>query len=100
VEISFRTKQLERCFRESKAATKAFGPEVGRRYIQRIKLIQASKSVDDLRKLPGLRFHALTGDRKGTHAVNLTGFYRLILSIEGSEAQVIKIEEVSNHYGD
>lgn len=100
MDISFRTKQLEKCFRESRAAVRAFGKEVARRYIQRIQLIEAARDLEELRRLPGLRFHALGGDRTGEYAINLTGFYRLIVTIEGSSVQVVHIKEVSKHYGD
>jgi proteic killer suppression protein len=50
--------------------------------------------------LPGLRFHALAGSREGQYAINLNGFYRLIVSLEGAELQIVRVEEVSKHYGD
>jgi proteic killer suppression protein len=100
LEISFRTKQLERCFSDHKAAVRAFGTDVAKRYIQRIQIIKAARSLDELSRLPVLRFHALTGDRSGEYAINLTGFYRLIVTIVGSEVQVVQIKEVSKHYGD
>lgn len=100
MEISFRTKQLERCFCDQRTAVREFGADVAKRYIQRIQIIKAARSVDELSKLPGLRFHALTGDRSGEYAINLTGFYRLIVTIVGSEVQVVQIKEVSKHYGD
>lgn len=78
----------------------SFGGVVGRKYIQRIKIIKSTKSIEDLKSLPGLRFHALKGDRLGQYAVNLTGFYRLIFTVEGETLNVVKIEEVSKHYDD
>ena len=100
MEVTYRTRRLEGCYAEHKLAIREFGAEVGRRYIQRINLIKAARSVDDLPRLPGLRFHALTGDRQGQYAVNLTGFYRLILTLHGSSLDIVRIEEVSKHYGD
>ena len=81
-------------------AVRAFGDEVARRYIQRINIIKATRSANDLHKLPGLRFHALTGKRQGQYAINLTGFYRLIVTLQGTKLEVVQIEEVSKHYGD
>jgi proteic killer suppression protein len=100
LEVTYRTRHLERCYAEHKLAVREFGADVGRRYIQRINLLKAAQSIDDLPRLPGLRFHALSGDRQGQYAVNLTGFYRLILTLQGSELQIVRIEEVSKHYGD
>jgi proteic killer suppression protein len=42
----------------------------------------------------------LKGDRSGEWAVKLTGFYRLIFTLEGKRLQIALIEEVSKHYGD
>lgn len=100
MEVTYRTRRLERCYAEHKLAIREFGAEVGRRYIQRINLIKAAQSVDDLPRLAGLRFHALSGDLQGKYAVNLTGFYRLILTLHGSKLEIVRIEEVSKHYGD
>lgn len=51
-------------------------------------------------KLPVLRCHPLKGNRAGQYAVNITGFYRLIFSLEGEMLEIARIEEVSKHYGD
>lgn len=100
MEVRYRTRRLEQCYAQHKLAIREFGTEVGPRYIQRINLIKAAQSVDDLPRLPGLRYHALSGDRQGQYAVNLTGFYRLILTLHGSSLEIVRIEEVSKHYGD
>lgn len=98
--VTFKTRHLERCYTEHKRAVREFGAEVARRYVQRINLLQAAKSIDDLSQMPGLRFHALSGARQGQYAVNLNGFYRLILTLQGTEMKVLRVEEVSKHYGD
>ncbi len=100
MEIDFRTNKLEKCFRESGQANKEFGAQVGRKYIQRINLIKAAKDLNAVMKLPGLRCHPLKGNRKGQYAVNLTGFYRLIFTVEGDKLSIAMIEDVSKHYDD
>jgi proteic killer suppression protein len=62
--------------------------------------MSAAHDIDEIRRLPGLRCHQLTGERAGEWAVNLTGFHRLILTLQGEQLQVVMIEEVSKHYGD
>lgn len=98
--VQFRTGKLEKCYLESKQAVREFGPSVGRKYIQRINIIKATNNLDDLKKLPGLRCHPLKGDRLGQYAINLTGFYRLIFTLEGDVLNIAVIEEVSKHYDD
>ncbi|MDK2970559.1 MAG: hypothetical protein PWP23_314 [Candidatus Sumerlaeota bacterium] len=102
--VTFRTSKLRKQYEQSKEAEKAYGREVARRYIERINIIKQAHNIDELcalpRPLPGLRCHALKGDRKGQWAINLTGFHRLIFTLEGDQLQVARIEEVSKHYDD
>lgn len=98
--VKFRKKKLEKCYRQSKEASKAFGAEVAKKYIQRINIIKNTRNLDELKQLPGLRCHPLKGDREGQYAVNLTGFYRLIFTLDGEALEIVLIEEVSKHYGD
>ena len=100
MEVRFRTRRLEQCYLEFRLANREFGAEVARRYIQRIQIVKNTRSVDELRRLPGLRFHALSGRCEGQYAINLNGFYRLIVTLEGAELQIVRVEEVSKHYGD
>lgn len=100
MEIRFRTNKLAKCFVESKQAVKAFGKDVARKYVQRINLFKASNGLEEIERLPGLRCHELKGKRRGQYAVNLTGFYRLIFSLEGNTLNIVMIEEVSKHYDD
>lgn len=100
MEFTFKTKRLRKCYEEHGRAVKEFGEEVARKYIQRINLIGKAAGLDELKYLPGLRCHALTGNRQGQYAMNLTGFYRLIFTLEGEQLQIVRIEEVSKHYDD
>ncbi|ROR57421.1 proteic killer suppression protein [Vibrio crassostreae] len=98
--VTFKTKKLEKCYQQSNQAVREFGPQVARKYIQRVSLIKQAKNLDEVMGLPGLRCHPLKGDRQGQYAVNLTGFIRLIFTLEGDCFNVAKIEEVSKHYDD
>jgi len=42
----------------------------------------------------------LKGDRKGHWAIRLTGFHRLIVSLQGDNLEIVQIEGVGKHYGD
>lgn len=100
MDIDFRTKKLKQCFEESRYATKEFGAQVARKYIQRVNLMKAAKDLNEVMRLPGLRCHPLKGNRKGQYAVKLTGFHRLIFTVEGDKLNFAMIEEVSKHYDD
>ena len=77
-----------------------YGDDTAKRYILRINTIKLAQDVEELMKLPVLRCHPLKGNRAGQYAVNITGFYRLIFSLEGEMLEIVRIEEVSKHYGD
>ena len=100
MQIGFRTNKLENCFASYKLARRTWGDEVARRYIQRIGLIQAAKDIAEVCKLPGLKCHPLKGDRQGEYAARLTGFWRLIFTLQGEQLEIAMIEEVSKHYDD
>jgi len=100
LEIEFRTNKLQRQYESFSAAVKAYGRQVARKYVQRINLIKHSRDIEELQKLPGLDCHPLKGDRAGQWAVKLTGFYRLIFTLDGEQLEIALIEEVSKHYDD
>lgn len=98
--VKFRTRKLEKCFLKHNQAVSEFGDQIARKYIQRINIIKGINSLDDLLKLPGLNCHPLKGNRSGQYTVKLTGFYRLIFTVEGDTLNIAMIEEVSKHYDD
>jgi proteic killer suppression protein len=100
VEIRFRTNKLQRQYERFDVAVKAYSDQVARKYVERINIIKHTSGIDELQRLPGLECHPLKGDRSGEWAVKLTGFYRLIFTLEGKRLQIALIEEVSKHYGD
>jgi proteic killer suppression protein len=100
VEIRFRTSKLQRQYECSRDAVTAYGPQVGRKYIQRIDIIKQARDIRELQDLPGLNCHPLKGARADEWAISLTGFDRLIFTLEGDRLEVVRIEEVSKHYGD
>ena len=98
--IAFRSRKLRRQYERSADAMRAYGEQVGRRYLGRINLMKTAKDIEELRRLPGLHCHPLTADRAGQWAVTLTGFHRLIFTLEGDRLEIAMIEEVSKHYDD
>ncbi|MSQ99721.1 MAG: killer protein [Xanthomonadales bacterium] len=45
--------------------------------------------------IPGYKFHPLTGDRKGTYAVTVTGNWRITFRFGGEDAIDVDLED---HY--
>ncbi|MBE3126360.1 MAG: type II toxin-antitoxin system RelE/ParE family toxin [Acidobacteria bacterium] len=100
MEVIFKTKRLEKCYMDHLQGCKNWGQEVGKKYIQRIDLLQEAVDMAEVRKLPGLACHPLKGGRKGQFGITLNDRWRLIFSLQGDKARIIRIEEVSKHYGD
>ena len=99
MEVTFRTRQLRRCYEESARAVQRWGPEVARKFITRIKQLQAIADFQQGYSVRAMRLHALKGSNKGELSITLTGRWRLIVTKGENEDSVI-IEEVSNHYDD
>jgi len=100
MEVQFRTSKLRKQYEDHQKAERAYGISIGRRYIARINIIKLAHDIDELRRMPGLRCHALEGKRQGQHALNLDGFYRLIFTLVDERCEIVCIEEVSKHYDD
>ncbi len=100
MEVRFRTRKLQKQYEKSREAEKAFGREVARKYVQRVDIIKQARDINELCALPGLRCHSLRGDRQGQWAVKLTGYCRLLFTLEGKRLEIVRIEEVSKHYDD
>ena len=100
MELTVRTNRLHRCYADSAVASKEWGVEVARKYINRIDILYAVASSADLLALPHLEFHPLKGKRHGEYAITLHGRWRLIVSFEDKRMTVVSVREVNNHYGD
>jgi len=100
LEIRFKTRKLEKRYLNAKEAEKAYGRQVARKYIQRVTILKQARCFEDLYAISVLKLHPLKGDRDGEYAIVLTGFYRLIIRNVGEVYDIVRIEEVSKHYGD
>lgn len=97
--VVFASNYLQRCFEEFNEAVRAWGADVGRRYIQRINILRAAEAFNDLYTVRSLRLHALKGGRAGQYTIDVTGRVRLILTYQ-DDVRTIRVGEVSQHYGD
>ena len=96
MDVTFRTRELERCYRNSREAIRKWGYDVGARYVQRITVLQAAPTFGSLFAHTALRLHPLVGDRTGDYALTILGRWRLIISHDESIGQIV-VKEVSDH---
>jgi len=87
---SFRSKAL-RAFAAAGDARKLSVPNVAR--LRRIlNQLEAARSPEDM-NLPGYRFHALKGDRRGRFAVDASGNFRVTFGWIGEDAVDVDLED-------
>jgi proteic killer suppression protein len=84
----FRHKGLERLFTTGNASG------VAPAQVRRLVLILAQLNVAHnpvMMDAPGLRFHALKGDRKGQYAVSVSGNWRIVFEFDGEDATEVDL---------
>lgn len=77
MEISYKSRKLEKQLTDPKEMAKSFG-QLARKVNQRLKDLTDADNLAVLRTLPAARCHELTGDRDGELAVAVSGNFRLI----------------------
>lgn len=72
---SFRNKETERLW--NRRHVKRLSPELSRLTYNKLVLINAAESINDLRVPPGNRLEKLTGDRAGQYSVRVNNQWRI-----------------------
>jgi proteic killer suppression protein len=74
--IRFGSEKLNKVFNRQDLLVRKYGAERAKRIRQRLDDLDAARSLEDFRFLPG-RCHELTGDLQGLLSLDLDGPYRL-----------------------
>lgn len=104
MEIIFEQNYLRDLFFEGKTKDKKhrFQPQIVRKYIRILNLLEALDSIEDLYRFATLHYEVLQGDKKGRESVRVNDQYRIEFrsTITGKEPQITicNILELSNHY--
>jgi proteic killer suppression protein len=91
---------LTECYTNSKTAQREWGDKVARRYVERVNILKASRSTADLQKIPSLRFHPMKGNKEGRYSITLIDRWGMEVSFQDEKLMIVRVEEVSAHYGD
>ena len=98
MKIVFRTNALRTRAEDASRAKRAWGAVVGQNYVDRVPVLMAVDTLEQLRLFRELRLHRLEGRRRGTWAISLSDAWRLIF--EHDEAtDTILILEVTDYHG-
>ena len=98
MQVKFRTSQLRDAFERHQIGVRLWGEDVARKYVQRVKILEAADSADDLFKIPPIKFHPLASD--GKYSVVLVGHATLIATFEDLAMTIAWVEEIKTHDDD
>ena len=95
--IDFSTKHLAEASINYSEASRLFGMQIARKYMQRITILKATEKFNELYGHKSLRLHQLKGNRAGQYSISLTANYRLIM--EKLEEDSVRILDVEDYHG-
>jgi len=98
LDITYKTRKLEKICTDVKAAEKAHGPEMADIIHQRIDEITAAETVEMMIQFHIGRCHPLRQNRKGQYAVDLVHPYRLVFEKHGNTIQIAHILEIIDYH--
>lgn len=80
--ISFRTRKLERDFNSADRLTRAYGEQMAKTIGRRMVVLKAARALAAVPESPPERRHMLQGKRRGQFAVDLVQPYRLVFRLD------------------
>lgn len=98
MDITFKTKTLEKICTDAKAAERAHGRQMANLIHQRIDEITAAETVEMMIQFHIGRCHPLKQNRKGQYAVDLVHPYRLVFEKHGNIIQIVHILEIADYH--
>lgn len=78
MDVSFRTRKLQKTFNSDRSLVRQYGNQVARRIKLRLAVLKNASSLSQVPRTPPDRCHMLTGDRRGQFAVDLVHPKRLL----------------------
>ena len=87
---SFQHKGLEEFW--TKGSKKGIPTKQADKIDERLTVIDAAEKIEEI-NLPGYNLHELSGNRKGTWSVKVTGNYRITFEFTNGDAYVLDYED-------
>ena len=104
MEIKFEKKYLSELYYSGKCNDKKhrYQPQIVKRYIRCIDLLESALSEDELYKYNSLHYEVLQGEKKGISSIRVRDQYRIEFFVTHLENEILisicNILELSNHY--
>lgn len=86
---SFAHRETEKIWQGNRS--RDFPDDIQRRALNKLKLLDAAESPNDLRNPPSNRLHALTGDRAGQHSISINKKWRICFVWKDGDAHDVEI---------
>jgi toxin HigB-1 len=86
---SFRCKESEQIWRVQKS--RKFPADIQNRALKKLSLLDAAQTLEDLRKFPGNRLEALSGNRKEQMSIRINDQWRICFVWNDGEAEQVEI---------
>ena len=88
---SFNCRETERIFNGMRS--KKFPTDIQKRAFQKLAMLDAAETVDDLRIPPSNNLESLSGDRRGQWSISVNHKYRICFTWSDKEANNVEIVE-------
>jgi proteic killer suppression protein len=88
---TFADKHTHELFRTGKS--RKLPPELVKKALRRLEYIDLATRLDDLRVPPSNRLHALSGSRRGRHAISINNQWRIVFRFEQGDAYDVEITD-------
>lgn len=75
----------------SRGKSKRFPSDVASRAARKLEYIHLAEQLEDLKVPPGNRLHALSGNRKGQHAIAINAQRRICFRFEEGDAYDVEV---------
>jgi proteic killer suppression protein len=89
--LSFGDKETRELYRTGKS--KKLPPDIWRRSLRKLEMIDKAETLDDLKVPPGNRLEALKGDRAGYYSIRINDQWRITFKFKNGNALEVKIED-------
>ena len=86
---SFRDKDTERLF--AREPVKRWGPDVQRAGLRKLRMLDATTRIEDLRVPPGNWLEKLSGARAGQWSIRVNDQWRLCFTWKDGEAHLVEL---------
>ncbi len=91
----FRCKETEKIFRREHS--RKLPADIQRVALRKLRMLNRSSTIEDLRVPPGNRLEALSGNRKGEHSIRINDQWRICFVWRNGGAHAVEI--VDYHRG-